>query len=228
MDDDNDDGSEVQFTAYHIEGNNYFKLRDIGEAFDFGVDWDEAAATIRIDTSKGYTPEGATPTEPTEPEQPTTPTPENQGNESLVGAWSSGPETPIDRSNSWIEFRSDGTFTWQFPDYEPAMIQYRVIQGLFYWNGNYTVSGDEITVTNVQQTYTVRTGSQSREEQNKKEIAIDVWKFYFSNTPGFGFDTHSGKYPDGWEELNWLRICFTDSGTGMPSIEYTYFVQPIV
>jgi len=55
------DGKEVQFTAYLIEGNNYFKLRDIGAAFDFGVDWDGARNTIAIDTSKGYTPE-ATPT----------------------------------------------------------------------------------------------------------------------------------------------------------------------
>ena len=52
------DGMEVQFTAYNIDGNNYFKLRDVGEAFDFGVDWDGAAKTIRIDTGKGYTPEG--------------------------------------------------------------------------------------------------------------------------------------------------------------------------
>ena len=51
------DGKEVQFTAYNIEGNNYFKLRDIGAAFDFGVDWDGANNTIVINTSKGYTPE---------------------------------------------------------------------------------------------------------------------------------------------------------------------------
>jgi len=51
------DGKEVQFTAYNIEGNNYFKLRDIGAAFDFGVDWDGMNNTIVIDTSKGYTPE---------------------------------------------------------------------------------------------------------------------------------------------------------------------------
>ena len=53
------DGKEVSFTAYYIEGNNYFKLRDVGETFNFGVDWDGANNTIRIDTSKGYTPEGA-------------------------------------------------------------------------------------------------------------------------------------------------------------------------
>ena len=47
-------GKEVAFTAYSIEGNNYFKLRDIGAAFDFGVDWDDANDTIAIDTGKGY------------------------------------------------------------------------------------------------------------------------------------------------------------------------------
>ena len=50
------DGTEVSFTAYNIEDNNYFKLRDIGAAINFGVDWDEAQNTIVIDTSKGYTP----------------------------------------------------------------------------------------------------------------------------------------------------------------------------
>lgn len=48
-------GSEIQFTAYNIDGNNYFKLRDIGQAFDFGVDWDGEQNSIVIDTSKGYT-----------------------------------------------------------------------------------------------------------------------------------------------------------------------------
>jgi|GEM_PF-3591666 len=51
------DGAEVSFTAYNIEGNNYFKLRDIGAAFNFGVTWDGAKNTIVIDTSIGYTPE---------------------------------------------------------------------------------------------------------------------------------------------------------------------------
>ena len=51
------DGKEVKFTAYNIEDNNYFKLRDIGAAFDFGVDWDGANDTIVIDTSIVYTPE---------------------------------------------------------------------------------------------------------------------------------------------------------------------------
>jgi hypothetical protein len=51
------DGKEVSFTAYNIGDNNYFKLRDIGAALDFGVTWDGENNTIVIDTSKGYTPE---------------------------------------------------------------------------------------------------------------------------------------------------------------------------
>jgi hypothetical protein len=51
------DGREVSFTAYNIGGSNYFKLRDIGQTFNFGVAWDGAKNMILIDTSKGYTPE---------------------------------------------------------------------------------------------------------------------------------------------------------------------------
>jgi len=50
------DGKAVKLTAYNIDGNNYFKLRDIGAAFDFGVEWDGTRNTIVIDTSKVYTP----------------------------------------------------------------------------------------------------------------------------------------------------------------------------
>lgn len=50
-------GVSATFTAYTIDGSNYFKLRDLGETFDFGVDWDSAANAIVIDTSKGYTPD---------------------------------------------------------------------------------------------------------------------------------------------------------------------------
>lgn len=51
------DGEVIKLKAYTISNNNYFKLRDIGEAFDFGVFWDSATKTIRIDTSTGYAAE---------------------------------------------------------------------------------------------------------------------------------------------------------------------------
>ena len=47
-------GTEIYLTAYNIDGYNYFKLRDVGEAINFGVDWDEARNAITINTGKGY------------------------------------------------------------------------------------------------------------------------------------------------------------------------------
>ena len=49
------DGKETALTAYTINNNNYFKLRDIAKMFDIGVTWDGATSTIGIDTSNSYT-----------------------------------------------------------------------------------------------------------------------------------------------------------------------------
>lgn len=51
------DGKEIFLTAYAINGNNYFKLRDIAKAFDIGVTWDGATNTVGIDTSISYVEE---------------------------------------------------------------------------------------------------------------------------------------------------------------------------
>jgi hypothetical protein len=51
------DGEAINLKAYTIGGNNFFKLRDIAEAFDLGVTWDNATKTVGIDTSIGYTVE---------------------------------------------------------------------------------------------------------------------------------------------------------------------------
>lgn len=48
------DNTKVDFTAYNIKGNNYFKLRDLGQTFDFYVGWDSATKSVTIDTTKGY------------------------------------------------------------------------------------------------------------------------------------------------------------------------------
>ena len=50
-------GELIKLTAYNIGGNNYFKLRDVGEVFDFDVSWDNESKTITVDTSKSYTPD---------------------------------------------------------------------------------------------------------------------------------------------------------------------------
>lgn len=48
------DGKVIELTAYTINGNNYFKLRDIAKVFDIGITWNNETKTIGIDTSIGY------------------------------------------------------------------------------------------------------------------------------------------------------------------------------
>ncbi|MGE5678989.1 MAG: stalk domain-containing protein [Pseudomonadota bacterium] len=48
------DGTIAPLGAYTINGNNYFKLRDIAQAFNIGVTWDPASKTIGIDTTIDY------------------------------------------------------------------------------------------------------------------------------------------------------------------------------
>ena len=117
------DGKEVQFTAYNIGGNNYFKLRDIGEAFDFGVEWDQAAQTIRIDTSKRYTPEDVT-------------TPPSTSNDAvsmnaLVGSWyNSGWDSTV----AW-SFSADGNFAYSRAYRSGQRTYFSDLKGKFRVNG---------------------------------------------------------------------------------------------
>lgn len=53
------DGVQVSMTAYQIDGNNYVKLRDIGKQVGFGVSYDAATESVRIDTDAPYTEETA-------------------------------------------------------------------------------------------------------------------------------------------------------------------------
>ncbi len=46
------DGQQVQLEAYTINGSNYIKLRDIGQAVGFNVYWADA---VQIDTTQDYT-----------------------------------------------------------------------------------------------------------------------------------------------------------------------------
>ena len=42
------DGQEVQMEAYVINGNNYVKLRDIGEQVGFNIYWDSANGCVQV------------------------------------------------------------------------------------------------------------------------------------------------------------------------------------
>lgn len=53
------DGEEVHLTAYNINGNNYVKLRDIGEQVGFNVYWDSDAKCVQVESGKPYTGEAS-------------------------------------------------------------------------------------------------------------------------------------------------------------------------
>ncbi len=53
-------GQPVQFEAYVIYGNNFVKLRDIGQAVDFGVTYDGATNSVYIDPNSHYEQEAKT------------------------------------------------------------------------------------------------------------------------------------------------------------------------
>ncbi|HEX9058973.1 MAG TPA: stalk domain-containing protein [Clostridia bacterium] len=45
---------KVDLTAYTINNYSYFKLRDVAEAIDLGVSWDEKTNSININTNNEY------------------------------------------------------------------------------------------------------------------------------------------------------------------------------
>lgn len=46
------DNQEVTIEAYNIAGNNYYKLRDLGNSLGFSVDYDERSNSVMINTDK--------------------------------------------------------------------------------------------------------------------------------------------------------------------------------
>ena len=70
------DGQETQMEAYRINGNNYVKLRDIGEQVGFNVYWDSANGCVQVESGKPYTgvaPVKAETEKPTSQPEVTTP-----------------------------------------------------------------------------------------------------------------------------------------------------------
>ena len=71
-------GEKVEFEAYSIHDNNFVKLRDIGQAVDFGVTYNEVTDSVYIDSNVPYQ-------EPT-PEPELTPSPSALTEESVQAA----------------------------------------------------------------------------------------------------------------------------------------------
>ena len=66
------DGRRISLEAYAINGSNYVKLRDIGQAVDFSITYDAKTNTVTIHPDETYemevnTPASTTPTSQTAP-----------------------------------------------------------------------------------------------------------------------------------------------------------------
>ena len=65
------DGQNIPMEAYSIHGNNFVKLRDIGQAVNFGVEYDSATNSVHINTHSSYQEEvkqdAQTPASPSAP-----------------------------------------------------------------------------------------------------------------------------------------------------------------
>ena len=48
------DGQRVNLEAYEINGSNYVKLRDVGQAVDFGISYDAATNSVNIRPNQPY------------------------------------------------------------------------------------------------------------------------------------------------------------------------------
>lgn len=124
------DGTQVHYTGYNINDNNYYKLRDIAADFDFGVTWDNDTQSVLITTTEGYTPEGEEPETPVEPEEPETPVePENPEDDLPDDWWAiQGPEvgTYSDEYEAYLESTGEEivTVTVDYEIYDSKTTEY--------------------------------------------------------------------------------------------------------
>lgn len=48
-------GTPIELSAYTIEENNYFMLRDLGQAIGFNVYWNAETSEVFVDAASPYT-----------------------------------------------------------------------------------------------------------------------------------------------------------------------------
>jgi thiol:disulfide interchange protein len=133
-------GEEIELTAYTINNNNYFKLRDIAGAFDIGVTWDGETSTVGIDTSMGYETTEEEITEPIESEETTESTESEENVETTETEEISEPTEETPESEVSIisaSFVSPVEILVQFDKPIPASIADETYASLVYldWDG---------------------------------------------------------------------------------------------
>ena len=191
-------GQQVQFEAYAIHGNNFVKLRDIGRAVDFGVAYNAATNSVRIDSDQSYQEESAPATttlfeesvqaailalKETYPHGAVYPTPyrPNTG--------TSRPYSNCDHCAGWAMLCSDaafGSLPWREID-NPRWEQIRVGDVIDYRN---EISGHAIVVIQKTDEYVKVTESGGN---NKALWGGQYPRWWLEQQPGYTLNT---RYPE--------------------------------
>lgn len=108
-------GSKAALTAYNVDGYNYFKLVDLGDALDFGVDYESKTRTVIMTTPEKQEPEPEEPEEqpeetPSEPETPAPPPVPTTAVDGVLKIW-------IDPGHGGSDSGNVATSTIPFDDY---------------------------------------------------------------------------------------------------------------
>ncbi len=196
-------GQPVQFEAYAIHGNNFVKLRDIGQAVGFHVSYDGSTNSVHIDPNAHYEQEATIPAQ-------TTPAPsaltEENVRAAIVSLWERYPhgtvyETPYRPNNpldrpfdncdhcaGWAMKCSDaafGSLPWRRVD-GPQWEDIRVGDVIVYKN---SYSGHAIVVLEKTAEYVIVTESGTH---NKALWSARYPRWWLEEQPGYSIRT---RYP---------------------------------
>lgn len=200
------DGRQTQFEAYSIHGNNFVKLRDIGKAVDFGVEYHAADNSVHIDPDAPYIEE-VTPPAQTTPSPSTTDLTEENVRATIRALRDTyptnapypapyRPNNPLDRPFSncdhcagWAMLCSDaafGSLPWrEIPN--PSWDEIRAGDVIDYRNEQ---SGHAIVVLEKTNEYVKVTESSTN---NKVRWGGQYFRWWLEQQPGYTLNT---RYPD--------------------------------
>lgn len=197
------DGRRVSLTAYEIGGNNYLKLRDIGQAVGFNVYWD---GTVQIESDQPYTGVSPVSQAPVPTQQIQTAPTQESAQAAIKALWDSyppgavyptpyRPNNPLSRPYSncdhcagWAMLCSDAAFgnlPWRYQT-DPAWSDIRLGDLVRYDTSS---SGHVVVVIDKTDDYIVVTESGTN---NKVRWCGQYFKWWLEKQPGYAIWT---RYP---------------------------------